>query len=133
VTLHYDAGKGQWLATVPIPAVPDQDYSVHVDVTGAKNGGADTVITVTHKIPLIYARGTPSNPRTGQVVRVVAKILAANVAAGDLLVLEDGAQLRLPAPSGNIYAFSITVKHELPYHGLIFTKAGARYPFVILP
>jgi hypothetical protein len=81
---------------------------------------------------LIYARGTPANPRPGQAVRVIARILAA-VQPGDQVVLEDGQTLKLPAGNGHIYAFTIRVKHPLPYHGLIFQKNGTRLPFVIGP
>jgi hypothetical protein len=131
--LHFDKSEHAWVATIPIPQVENRDYPVHVEVKGPKSGSTDSVLTVSNSVPLVYAHGTPANPHPGQPVRVVARILAAHVQAGDLLTLDDGTSLHLPAPHGTIYAFSFTAKHALPYHGLIFTKNGTRVPFIIGP
>lgn len=133
IPLHYDPAKHGWVARIVVtPAVANGDYPVHVEVQGAKSGSTDTSLTVSNALPLIYARGTPANPKPGEVVHVLAKILA-NVEPGDRIALEDGQSLDLPAPKGHIYVLTIRAKHPLPYHGLIFTKRGERLPFVIGP
>jgi hypothetical protein len=133
IALRYEKARRAWVALLAIPPSAGGDYPTHVDVTGSKNGGADTVLTVSNLVPLIAARGTPANPKPGEPVRVIARILAAHVAAGDLVTMEDGETFKLPPPRGTIYAFTIHVKHALPYRGLVFAKNGDRYPFVIRP
>ncbi len=131
VPLRYAAARHAWVARLFVgPSVQNGDHAVHVDVQGAKTGGTDASLTVSNALPLIYARGTPSNPRPGESVHVLAKIVA-QVEAGDQVVFEDGQSLSLPEPHGHIYAFTVHPKHALPYHGLVFTKKGERLPFVI--
>ncbi len=133
VPLRFEATRHAFVGHILIgPSVSNGDYPVHVEVQGSKTGSTDTSLTVSNSVPLIYARGTPANPHPGDVVHVIAKIVA-QVEPGDQIVLEDGQSLALPAPHGRIYALSIRPKHPLPYHGLIFTKRGERLPFVIGP
>jgi hypothetical protein len=132
--LHYDTRENVWTATVPVAPFPNGDYPVHVDVThDGTSAGADAVLTVDSALPLVYARAVPSSARIGDIIHAVAKIRAANVASGDLVALDDGSTLRLPEPHEGIYAFTFTARHPLPYRGLIFTKSGARVPFLIGP
>lgn len=132
VALHYVASRKAWIARIKVPPLQNGDYPMHVSVDGDTSGGTDASITISNAIAPVTAHGVPSHPRAGESVRVVAKI-AADVEEGDLVAFEDGQQIKLPKPRGNVYAFAVRVPHALPFRGIIFTKRGERIPFVIQP
>jgi len=130
--LHYDAQRKAWVTHVPVGGLANGDYNEHVTVKGAHTGTGDASLTVSNVIPLIYARGTPDNPKPGQIVHVTAKILA-HVEPGDSIFFEDGQTVTLPEPQGHIYGFTLRVRHALPYRAMLVTRRGVRLPFVIGP
>ena len=131
--LHFDASRRAWIGKLALPAtIANGDYPIHVTVQGDRNGSADATLTVNNALPLIYARGTPSAPRAGQLVHVVARVLV-DVHGGEQIVFEDGATMTLPDPKGHVVAFSVRVPHALPYRGMLLTRRGERLPFVIGP
>ncbi len=133
IPLRYDKAARAWIARIVVsPTVANGDYPVHVDVEGPKSGSTDTTLTVNNSVPLIYARGTPAKPRPGQLIHVVARVVA-DVRGGEEVVLEDGQHFTLPTPHRGIITFSFHATHPLPYHGLVLTRTGQRIPFVIGP
>ena len=133
IPLRYDASRRAWIAKIALPpTIANGDYPLHVSVEGERSGSSDATLTVNNALPLIYARGTPSNPRGGAVVHVVARLLA-DVHGGEQIVFEDGATTTLPVPKGHLVSFTLRVPHALPYHGMLLTRRGDKLPFVVGP
>ncbi|MEO6913140.1 MAG: carboxypeptidase-like regulatory domain-containing protein [Candidatus Baltobacteraceae bacterium] len=131
--LHHDAKRNLWIARVAVPSLQNGDYAVHIDVRGERSGGADASLSVDNRIPLVYARAFPRDAKPGQIVRVTARVLGA-VSAGDTIYFEDGNRVKLPAPIGHIFGFTLRIgSGGLPYRGFILNRRGERIPIVVAP
>lgn len=116
--------EGRYAGSFVVPRLPPGDVPLHVSIAGKSTGSTDALLTVDPKIPLVYARVSPSNPRPGSLAKVTAKILA-GVAAGQKIVFQDGYTVTLSPGRGRLFSFEVRIwSHGLPYSGTIATGRG---------